>query len=82
VVLAALVAAIVVLTQVGGLNIIDQQPYSHISPATQKAEDIQFLYRLIFWLALVVFVGVQAAIVYTVPPVPPAQRRPPAPDPR
>jgi cytochrome c oxidase subunit 2 len=66
VVLAALVAAIVVLTQVGGLNIIDQQPYSHISPATQKAEDIQFLYRLIFWLALVVFVGVQAAIVYTV----------------
>ena len=31
-----------------------------------QADDIQWLYKLIFWLALVVFVGVQFAIVYTV----------------
>lgn len=41
-------------------------PYSTISPRTEVASDIQFLYKLIFWMALVVFVGVQAGIVYTV----------------
>ena len=65
VVLVALVVIVVALTRFGGLEVVDQQFYSHISPATGKAEDIQFLYRLIFWLALVVFVGVQTAIVYT-----------------
>ncbi|MER3438459.1 MAG: hypothetical protein C4346_13230, partial [Chloroflexota bacterium] len=43
-----------------------ENPYSTISPRTEVASDIQFLYKLIFWMALVVFVGVQAGIVYTV----------------
>ena len=42
------------------------QPYSTIAPQTSKADDIQFLYAMTFWLALVVFIAVQAAIVYTV----------------
>lgn len=42
------------------------QPYSSIDPKTPKAADIQFLYEIVFWGALIVFVGVQAAIVYTV----------------
>ena len=63
--LAVLLLAGVALAGCGGLEIVEQQPYSTISPVTEKAEDIQGLYRLIFWLALVVFVGVQAAIVYT-----------------
>ena len=66
VVLVALLVLVVALSRVGGLNVIEGQPYSHIWPQTEKAEDIQWLYRLIFWLALIVFVGVQTAIVYTV----------------
>ncbi len=42
-----------------------EKPYSHISPASPTADSIQSLYTLVFWLALVVFVGVQFAIVYT-----------------
>src|SRR5215211_8099472 len=41
------------------------QPYSHIAPQTGKTEDIQTLYKIIFWAALIVFIGVQAAILYT-----------------
>ena len=41
-------------------------PYSTISPASPQAEDIQSIYKLTFWLALAVFIGVQIAIVYTV----------------
>ena len=41
------------------------QPYSHIAPQTEKAEDIQTLYKITFWAALIVFIGVQAAILYT-----------------
>jgi cytochrome c oxidase subunit 2 len=40
-------------------------PYSHISPRSNVADDIQFLYKVVFWLALVVFVGVQFGIAYT-----------------
>ena len=40
------------------------KPYSHISPASETADDIQGLYKLVFWLSLIVFVGVQFAIVY------------------
>ena len=40
--------------------------YSTISPESKDGRDIQFLYKLIFWLALFVFVGVQLAIVYSV----------------
>lgn len=41
------------------------KPYSTTSPASPSAEDVHSLYKLVFWLALVVFVGVQFAIVYT-----------------
>lgn len=42
------------------------QPYSTIAPQTAKAHDIQWLYTVTFWLALIVFIAVQGAIVYTV----------------
>lgn len=57
--LTGLIAALV-LTACG-----DEQPYSHISPRTSIADDIQGLYELVFWGAFVVFVLVQAFIVYT-----------------
>ena len=41
------------------------KPYSTTSPASPTADDVQSLYKLVFWLALIVFVGVQFAIVYT-----------------
>jgi cytochrome c oxidase subunit II len=41
-------------------------PYSSISPESEDARDIQFLYKIIFWLALIVFIGVQMAIVWSV----------------
>src|SRR6478735_6691592 len=41
-------------------------PYSTISPQSPQGGDIQWLYKLIFYLSLIVFVGVQIAIVYTV----------------
>ena len=40
-------------------------PYSHISPRSDAADDIQFLYKVVFWMALVVFIGVQGGIAYT-----------------
>lgn len=42
-----------------------QSPYSTISPQSPQANEIQDLYKLVFWLSLIVFVGVQLAIVYT-----------------
>jgi cytochrome c oxidase subunit 2 len=57
--MAAVVA--LVLAGCGGA-----QPYSTLSPKTSKADDIQNLYRIIFWAATVVFIGVQAAIVYII----------------
>ena len=44
----------------------EASPYSHITPRTEKADDIQWLYKIIFWGAAIVFVGVQTFIVYTV----------------
>lgn len=41
------------------------RPYSHISPRSDVAGDIQFLYKVVFWMALVVFIGVQFGIAYT-----------------
>jgi len=58
----ALVGVVVLLSGCGSEVI---QPYSHISPQTEKANDIQTLYKIIFWAALIVFIGVQAAILYT-----------------
>lgn len=40
------------------------KPYSTTSPASPTADDIQSLYKLVFWLSLIVFVGVQFAIIY------------------
>ncbi len=40
------------------------KPYSTTSPASTTADDIQGLYKLVFWLSLIVFVGVQFAVVY------------------
>ncbi len=41
------------------------KPYSTTSPASPTADDVHSLYKLVFWLSLIVFVGVQFAIVYT-----------------
>ena len=41
------------------------QPYSSISPRSEIASDIQWLYQVLFWGAFLVFVLVQAFIVYT-----------------
>jgi cytochrome c oxidase subunit 2 len=42
-----------------------ENPYTTISPKSDAADDIQFLYKIIFWLALIVFVFVQFGIAYT-----------------
>jgi cytochrome c oxidase subunit 2 len=39
--------------------------YTTISPRTNVADDIQSLYKLIFWLSLIVFIGVQFGVVWT-----------------
>lgn len=41
-----------------------EKPYSTVDPASVTADDVHSLYKLIFWLSLVVFVGVQFAVVY------------------
>jgi cytochrome c oxidase subunit 2 len=60
--LLALVGVVFLLT---GCGPEIAQPYSTISPQTEKANDIQTLYKIIFWAALIVFVAVQVAIGYT-----------------
>lgn len=40
------------------------KPYSTTSPGSTTTDDIHGLYKLVFWLSLVVFVGVQFAVVY------------------
>ncbi|MGC4108049.1 MAG: cytochrome c oxidase subunit II [Thermomicrobiales bacterium] len=54
--------AVVLLTACGPSGI---KPYTTTSPASDGAEGINSLYKLVFWLALIVFIGVQFAIVYT-----------------
>ena len=61
--LVLLAAAWFVLPQLAAAQQDPENPYSTISPRSDDASDIQFLYKIIFWLALVVFIGVQAAIV-------------------
>jgi len=58
----ALVGVVVLLSGCGSEVV---QPYSQIAPQTTKADDIQTLYKITFWAALIVFIGVQAAILYT-----------------
>lgn len=57
--------AVVALTILAACGPEVDKPYSTTSPASPDAEDIHSLYRLVFWMALIVFVGVQFAIVYT-----------------
>ena len=57
--------AIVAVTVLAACGPEVDKPYSTTSPASPTAEDINSLYKLVFWLALIVFVGVQFAIVYT-----------------
>lgn len=61
----AVVAATALVASGTGAGAQSDTPYSTIDPASPGADDIQTLYKLIFWMALVVFVGVQFAIVYT-----------------
>lgn len=42
-----------------------ENPYTTISPKSDVGGDIQFLYKVVFWMALVVFIGVQFGIAYT-----------------
>ena len=49
------------------------QPYSHIAPTNGKTEDIQTLYKIIFWAALIVFIGVQVGHPLHRAPLPPPQ---------
>jgi cytochrome c oxidase subunit 2 len=63
--LGTLATVAVILLTACGASPEDEKPYSTTSPASPTADDIQDLYKLVFWLALVVFVGVQFAIVYT-----------------
>lgn len=55
------VTAILVLTACGPDEL---KPYSTTSPASPIADQIQDLYKLVFWLALIVFIGVQFVIIY------------------
>src|SRR5689334_18889465 len=63
--LGAIVALAVVAVLLTGCGPEVPQAYSTISPQTGKAEDIQNLYKIIFWASVIVFVGVQTAIGYT-----------------
>ena len=60
-----LAAAWFLLPQLAAAAENPENPYSSISPESKDARDIQFLYKIIFWLALIVFIGVQIAIVAT-----------------
>jgi cytochrome c oxidase subunit 2 len=60
--LVALAAVVVFLS---GCAADVAQPYTTITPQTEKADDIQTLYKITFWAALIVFIGVQVAIGYT-----------------
>ncbi len=53
--------AMVVLSACGPSG---EKPYSTTSPASNTADDVHDLYKLVFWLSLIVFVGVQFAVVY------------------
>jgi len=55
------VTAILALTACGPGEL---KPYSTTSPASPLADMTQDLYKLVFWLSLIVFVGVQFLIVY------------------
>ncbi|MDQ2636778.1 MAG: cytochrome c oxidase subunit II [Actinomycetota bacterium] len=65
--LAALALVLtVVLAGCGGMQVVQDQPFSTLTPKTQKANDIHGLYQIVFWASLVVFIVVQFAIAYAV----------------
>src|SRR5215203_5504886 len=58
--------ALVLLVGLSGCGLgTDENPYTHIDPATDVANDIQGLYKTLFYMATVVFVLVQFLILYT-----------------
>ncbi|CAA9566555.1 MAG: Cytochrome c oxidase polypeptide II [uncultured Thermomicrobiales bacterium] len=61
---AMVALAVLVLGTLSACGDDNTRPYTHISPTTGVADDIQGLYKLVFWMALVVFVLVQFLIVY------------------
>jgi cytochrome c oxidase subunit 2 len=63
--LGTLATVAVIMLTACGASPEDSKPYSTTTPASPTADDIQDLYKLVFWLALIVFIGVQFAIVYT-----------------
>lgn len=63
--LVPMLALLSVVVLLAGCGAEIEQPYSTVSPQTSKAQDIQWLYQITFWAALVVFIAVQLAIVYT-----------------
>ena len=54
-----------VVSLVGPVLAQDGHPYTTTDPKSTTGNDIQGLYRLIFWMGVVVFVLVQFLIVYT-----------------
>jgi cytochrome c oxidase subunit II len=62
---AAALSAALLLAAMPLIALADDRPYTTIDPMTEAADDIQGLYKLIFYLTIVVFVGVQALILYT-----------------
>lgn len=55
----------IVVVAVLALSACDEsKPLSTVDPVTSNGRDIQSLYKLVFWMALVVFIGVQFGIVY------------------
>lgn len=63
--LLSVVALVSVVMVLAGCGPEVNQPFTTISPQTDKARDIQWLYQITFWGALIVFIAVQMAIVYT-----------------
>ena len=59
------VATTLLLAACGGVGLEESRPYTTTTPESPTARDIQGLYKLVFWMALVVFLVVQTAIVYT-----------------
>ncbi len=57
--------AIIALLALSACTADEVKPYTTISPASPLAADINSLYKLVFWLALIVFIGVQFVIVYS-----------------
>ena len=56
--------ALLGLVALGGIAACATSPYSTMAPASTLAERIDQIYRLLIWLGAIVFVGVEAALIY------------------